>query len=129
MSEKIRLGYQERLRYRKYILIFLFTSAMICSTVTAVTTSLHIVRYANDGTTILNETTKTYQWLESNLPVLGDGVTHFYSQGPTFNNSDVWDNAEWQNVDTRDWGAVKGSNLRDICDLVGGMSDRRNGKN
>ncbi len=122
MSEKIRLGYQERLRYRKYILIFLFTSAMICSAVTAVTTSLHIVRYANDGTTILNETTKTYQWLESNLPVLGDGVTHFYSQGPTFNNSDVWDNAEWQNVDTRDWGAVKGSNLRDICDLVGGMS-------
>ena len=58
------------------------------------TTQLHIVKYANDGTTILNETTKTYQWLEANLPVLGDGTTHYYSQGPTFNNSDLWDDEE-----------------------------------
>ncbi len=86
------------------------------------TTSIHIVKYANDGTTILNETTKTYQWLESNLPVIGDGTTHYYSQGPTFNDSDLWDNAEWQNIDTRDWGAVKGTDLKDICNLVGGMS-------
>ena len=30
------------------------------------------------------ETTKTYQWLEANLPVLGDGTTHYYHQGPVF---------------------------------------------
>ena len=83
---------------------------------------MHIVKYANDGTTILNETTKTYQWLEANLPVLGDGTTHYYSQGPTFNNSDLWDDAEYKNiVPDRDWGAVKGTDLKDICDLVGGM--------
>ena len=90
--------------------------------VMATTTQLHIIKYANDGTTVLNETTKTYQWLEANLPVLGDGTTHYYSQGPTFNDSDLWDNAEWQNVDTRDWGAVKGTDLKNICNLVGGMS-------
>ena len=37
----------------------------------AATTQLHIVKYANDGKTILNETTKTYQWMESNLPGIG----------------------------------------------------------
>ncbi len=39
--------------------------------VSGATTQLHIVKYANDRTTILNETTKTYQWLEANLPVHG----------------------------------------------------------
>ncbi len=114
-----------REKYKGDILrIFLFLVAIIllATPVNAATTQLHIVKYANDGNTILNETTKTYPWMEANLPVLGDGITHYYSQGPTFNDSDVWDNAEWQNVDTRDWGAVKGSDLRDICDLVGGMS-------
>ena len=126
MKEKIdhrRWGVKERLIQRGSILIILLGFVMICSApVAAVTTSIHIVKYANDNTTILNETTKTYQWLESNLPVVGDGITHYYSQGPTFNDSDLWDNAEWQNVDTRDWGAVKGTDLKDICNLVGGMS-------
>jgi PKD repeat protein len=118
-----RWGIEERFIRWRCILIILLGCAMIMSTaVSAATTSIHVVRYANDGTTILNETTKTYQWLEANLPVLGDGTTHYYSQGPTFNDSDLWDNAEWQNVDTRDWGAVKGTDLRNICNLVGGMS-------
>jgi hypothetical protein len=104
------------------LIIVLGFALILSSPVSAATTSIHIVRYANDGTTILNETTKTYQWLEANLPVLGDGTTHYYSQGPTFNDSDLWDNAEWQNVDTRDWGAVKGTDLKNICNLVGGMS-------
>ena len=88
----------------------------------AATTQLHIVKYANDKITILNETTKTYQWLETNLPVLGDGTTHYYSQGPIFDDNNLWDDAESLNIDTRDWGAVKGTDLKDICNLVGGMS-------
>jgi len=96
----------------------------------AATTQLHIVKYANDGTTILNETTKTYQWLEGNLPVLGDGTTHYYHQGPVFvDDPDEateqllrWNPEEDTNVLEKDMGAVKGTNLRHICDLVGGMN-------
>ena len=104
------------------LVVLLLCTALFAVPAMAATTQLHIVKYANDGTTILNETTKTYQWMEANLPVLGDGTTHYYSQGPTFNDSDLWDDAELQNIDTRDWGAVKGTDLKDICNLVGGMS-------
>ncbi|WP_342678345.1 argininosuccinate synthase [Methanofollis sp. UBA420] len=87
----------------------------------AATTEVHIVRYAPDGTTIINETTLEYTWMETNLPILGDGTTHYYHQGPTFNESDLWDPAEYQNVESRDYGAVKGTAVRDLCGLVGGM--------
>ena len=104
------------------IVLFCVAILLLVTPAMATTTQLHIVKYANDKTTILNETTRTYDWLEANLPVLGDGVSHYYSQGPTFNDTDLWDNAEWQNIVDRDWGAVKGSDLKDICNLVGGMS-------
>ncbi len=83
------------------------------------TTELHIVKHAADGTTILAETTVSYQWMEENLPVYGDGVTHYYHQGPVF-EGDMWDPSETQNL--KDKGAVMGTNARDLCDLVGGMS-------
>ena len=54
--------------------------------------------------------------------MLGDGTTHYYSQGPTFDDANLWDDAESLNIDTRDWGAVKGTDLKNICNLVGGMS-------
>ncbi|MFV9676707.1 MAG: hypothetical protein ACNYVW_03550 [Methanosarcinales archaeon] len=88
----------------------------------ASTTEVHVVKYASDGTTVLNETTVNYTWLEANLQVYGDGTTHYYHQGPTFNDSDPWDPAEYQNVENRDYGAVQGSDVKDICNLVGGMS-------
>ena len=43
----------------------------------AATTELHLVKYAADGTTVLNERTMTYGWMKANLPVYGDGVTHW----------------------------------------------------
>ncbi|MDT8356982.1 MAG: argininosuccinate synthase [Methanomicrobiaceae archaeon] len=85
------------------------------------TTEVHLVKYAPDGETVINETTVDIQWMEANLPVYGDGVTHYYHQGPTFNESDPWDPDEFQNVLSRDMGAVKGTNVKDLCDLVGGM--------
>jgi PKD repeat protein len=95
--------------------------AVLSSPVTALsnTTEVTVLRYANDGITLINETTVTYQWMMANLPVLGDGITHYYSQGPTFNSSDLWDDAEWQNIDSRDWGAVEGTDLKDLCNLLG----------
>jgi hypothetical protein len=83
------------------------------------TTELHIVKYAADGTTVLAETTVSYQWMEENLPVLGDGATHYYHQGPVF-EGDMWDPSETQNL--KDKGAVKGTNARDLCELVEGMN-------
>jgi len=82
------------------------------------TTEVHVIKYAEDGT-ILVETTVSYQWMEENLPVYGDGVTHYYHQGPVF-EGDKWDKNETANF--KDKGAVKGTNVKDLCDLVGGMS-------
>jgi hypothetical protein len=66
------------------LLILCITGLVIVAPAAAATTQLHIVKYANDGTTVLSETTKTYQQLAADLPVLGDGITHYYHQGPVF---------------------------------------------
>ncbi len=91
----------------------------------AATTQVHVVKYANDGTTILDERTLTIADMETNLglPVYGDGTTHYYFQGPTFDFNNLWDPAEEVNVLSRDYGAVKGTDVRDLCNLVGGMKD------
>lgn len=98
--------------------------------VSGATTQIHIARYAADNVTVINETSVTCQWMETNLPVLGDGKTHYYLQGPVFvDDADPareeelrWNAAEDTNVHEKDMGGVKGTDLRDICDLVGGMS-------
>ena len=54
--------------------------------VNAYTTEVTVRRYATDGLTPISEVTKTYQWLEANLPVYGDGNTYYYFQKPIFEN-------------------------------------------
>ena len=80
-----------------------------------------MVKYAADGTTVLNETTVDYHWMEANLPVQGDGKTHYYHQGPVFvdDKEGQWDVNETTNF--KDEGAVKGTAVKDLCNLVGGM--------
>ncbi len=85
------------------------------------TTGVHIVKLAADGVTVLNETTVDYRWMEAHLPVQGDGQTHYYHQGPVF-TGDPWNPGEDTNVLEKDMGAVKGTDLADLCDLVGGMA-------
>jgi hypothetical protein len=97
------------------LMITMTTSAVLAA---GATTSLRIIRYTEDGTSILKAQTVTYQWMEQNLPVHGDGVTHYYHQGPIF-EGDIWDPDETNNL--KDKGAVKGTALRDLCDIVGGM--------
>ncbi len=105
---------------------FLIAMILLCGLVNtayaAPSTALHVVRYAADGTTVLNETTVPYQWLEANLPVQGDGKTHYYHQGPVFvdDKEGQWDANETSNF--KDEGAVKGTDVRDLCSLVGGMN-------
>jgi hypothetical protein len=80
------------------------------------TTELTVSAYDNE--TILNSVTIDYEWMENNLPVYGDGVTHYYHQGPIFEGN-PWDPEETTNF--KDLGAVKGTAIRDLVELVGGM--------
>jgi len=82
------------------------------------TSSLSIIKYGGNSE-VLGEKTVTYQWLEENLPVQGDGLTHYYFQGPIF-EGDMWDPPETTNL--KDKGGVKGTDIKDLCELVGGMS-------
>ena len=96
---------------------------LITSTVSGASTEVHIVLYAADGFTVLNETRVDYRWMEQHLPVRGDGTTHYYAQGPVFveDAEERWNPEEDANVLDKDMGAIKGTDLRDLCELVGGM--------
>jgi hypothetical protein len=83
------------------------------------TTSVRIVKYADDGKTVVDERTVDYSWMRTNLPVLGDGMTRYYHQGPVF-EGDKWDKDEMTNL--KDKGMVRGTDIRDLCELVGGLS-------
>ncbi len=86
----------------------------------ASTTEVTVQKIADDGTTVLNETTVSAAWMEANLPVMGDGTTHYYAQGPSFNDSNLWDPSETINWEEKDMGAVRGTDIKDLCDQVGG---------
>lgn len=101
----------------RILLALLCMSMLTCAAAAAPTTELRVVKIAPDGQTILEETTVDYRWMEANLPVLGDGMTHYYHQGPVF-EGDKWDPDETTNF--KDRGAVKGTDVRDLTELVGG---------
>lgn len=63
---------------------------LIITPVFSYTTEVTVRRYATDGLTPINETTVDYQWMEANLPVLGDGNTYYYFQKPVYET-------EWEN--------------------------------
>jgi len=84
------------------------------------TTSVRIVKYASDGVTVIDELTVDYLWMQSNLPIQGDGSTHYYHQGPTFDPQNLWDPSETVNL--KDKGAVRGTAVKDLCSMVGGMN-------
>jgi len=89
----------------------------------AASTSLTITKYAADGVTVLDTETVTYEWLRDNLTVQGDGVTHYYTEGPTFDPANLWDPDEISPGDSlKDKGRLKGTDLKDLCELVGGAA-------
>jgi hypothetical protein len=123
VAERIRTPIRLRFPAACLIVILLLgAAALISPAVAAPTTGLQIVKYADNGTRVVNETTVTYQWMETNLPIYGDGRTHYYHQGPVFTDAkeEQWDRNETANF--KDMGAVKGTAVRDLCGLVGGMS-------
>jgi hypothetical protein len=104
------------------VILLLGAATFLCPATAAPTTELHIVKLADNGTMIVNETTVTYPWMETHLPVYGNGKTHYYHQGPVFADAkeEQWDRNETANF--KDMGAVKGTAVRDLSGLVGGMS-------
>ncbi len=110
------------IRLLPFIISIILLCGLVNTAYAAPTTAVHVVKYAADGTTILNETTVTYLWMEANLPVQGDGKTHYYHQGPVFvkDKEGQWDVNETTNF--KDEGAVKGTDVKDLCNLVGGMN-------
>jgi hypothetical protein len=91
---------------------------------TNVTLWLTVTKY-DAYKTILDSETVTYQWMESNLAVQGDASTHRYHQGPTFDDTDfasLWDPGETINIDSRDYGRARGTDVKDLVDLVGGAA-------
>lgn len=151
------------------VLAMLLCIALVSSTMpvsATATTEVTVTKYAaNNYSTVLNETTVNYTWMEANLQIYGDGVTHYYFQGPifqseweaahpngtwndtpicaedtipgttvTFTNApdcieaDRWNPEEDTNCGgpegsvPKDLGAVKGTDVNDLCDLVGGLS-------
>ncbi|HPH35471.1 MAG TPA: PEGA domain-containing protein [Methanoregulaceae archaeon] len=117
------------MKYLCTLLVILCLLPVIAVPVGGATTAVRVVLYAADGYTILNETTVDYRWMEAHLPVMGDGTTQYYHQGPVFiDDPDEateealrWNPEEDSNVESKAMGAVKGTGVRDLCELVGGM--------
>jgi len=86
------------------------------------TTSLFVTKYSPYGE-VLEQTYIDYATMET-LPVQGDGSRHYWLQGPVLPDecpgASIWDPDETCNI--KDWGAGKGTDLKDLCELVGGMS-------
>ena len=108
------------------VLLFLVLVLLVAAPASAAhTTQVQVIRYASDGTTVANQTTVDVAWMESNLPVFGDGVTPYLFQGPLteisdYSNPAKWNPAEDNNVDKVN-ETIKGTYVTDLCNLVGGM--------
>ncbi|KAF1078975.1 hypothetical protein [Methanogenium sp. MK-MG] len=95
--------------------------AVVCTVpVCAASTEVTVQKIAADGTTVLDEQTVSATWMEANLPVMGDGTTHYYAQGPSFDPNPLWDETETINWEGKDMGAVRGTDIKDLCELVDG---------
>ena len=84
---------------------------------------LRIVKYAEDYTTIIKEITVDYVWLEneSGLDVIGDGETLYRFEGITFDPDNMWGDCGTYPGGFKIENAVKGTRIRDLCELVSGM--------
>jgi hypothetical protein len=116
-----------------FSLVLLAASLMMPAASAAAPMEVTITKLASDDTTVLDEKTVSWTWMRDNLPVLGDGITTYYNQGPIFEGAweevhpgepyDLWNPTEDVNLEYKDHGEFKGTNVRDLCDLVGGASE------
>ena len=86
----------------------------------APTTTLEVIRYGWDNTTVAERETVNVSWMRTALPVRGDGATAYSFQGPTFDAANLWDPGETVNT-AKISEVVKGTAIRDLVELAGGM--------
>ena len=82
---------------------------------------VRIVKYAEDNVTVIAEKTVDYLWMEENLETIGDGKTVYRYEGITNNPDDIWGDTETYPGGYKIENAVKGTRVRDLVELVGGM--------
>jgi len=82
---------------------------------------VRIVKFAEDGVTVLKEVTIDYLQMEKEFEVIGDGKTVYRFEGLTMNPDDLWGEDETYPGGFKIENAVKGTRIRDLCGLVGGM--------
>jgi len=106
--------------------LLVLSLALLCAGVgpvsAAPTSGVTVSLIDGENDTVLDEQYVDYRWMEENLPVYGDGVTLYYHQGPVFSEDPAaaWDPNETANF--KDHGAPKGTNVADLCALVGGAA-------
>jgi hypothetical protein len=84
---------------------------------------LHIVKYATDRTTIVNETWIDYPQMMAQFDVIGDGEPQYKYQGVTMDPEDIWGQYDETKGGFKIANAVKGTRFRDLVSLVGGMGE------
>jgi hypothetical protein len=111
-----------RITFCRITMAVMVGALLLCAMAAAgPTTNLTVTKISATGD-VIAEKTVDYLWMQANLPVQGDGVTHYYHQGPVFSDDrDVaWDRNETKNY--KDHGAVMGTDVADLCSLVGGAA-------
>ncbi len=105
----------------RYVILFILLPGLLILPVLA-TDAITVARYASGDSEPEYEESFTITWMEENLPVMGDGKTHYYLQGPVFDESeDSWNPDEDINCyPNKDMGAVRGTDVAALCDLAGG---------
>lgn len=118
--------------YPALILVAIFGLFVMPASAAATTEEVIITKLASDGVTVINQTTVDWRWMMENLPVVGDGETTYYTQGPIFEAAwddvhpdedyDPWNPTEDVNLFYKDHGEFMGSNVSDLLELVGGAA-------
>jgi len=83
--------------------------------------SVRIIKYASDGTTEMANITVNITTMETTYDVIGDGSTVYRFEGINFVPNDIWDANETYPGGFKIENAVKGTRIRDLTDLAGGM--------
>ncbi len=108
----------------------LIVCCLILCAVPAAAASVEVIKYAEDGKTVLAQTVVDTSWMEQNMRVFGDGETVYYHEKMIFEGDpdtmNPWDPDEKSAkaiLELGKIGAVKGTSVKDLCELVGGAAE------
>ena len=101
------------------VLLFLVLVLLVAAPAAAQTTQVQVIRYASDGTTVASQVTHDVTWMESNLPVFGDGATPYLFQGPMVDKA---------STDPAKWNTAEDTNLDKVNETIARLRFARPGK-